>query len=142
MRRMHLLFAVALALGVGLGVLGTRMVSAQDPLKVGTILDRTELKGCKGMDAILVARELPPGVESGMHTQSGNEIVYVLDGSIALEVKGKPPATLKAGEAFHTVDGEVHNVKNSSATAPAKAIGFYVAKKGTGLEGLAVPVKK
>jgi hypothetical protein len=57
-------------------------------------------------------------------------------------VSRRGTSSRKAGEAFHTVDGEVHNVKNASATAPAKAIGFYVAKKGTGLEGLAVPVKK
>jgi quercetin dioxygenase-like cupin family protein len=84
---------------------------------------------------------VPPGGQSGKHTQSGNEIVYILDGSVILEVQGKPPATLKAGEAFTTVAGEVHNVKNASATAPAKALAFYIAKKGAGLEDLAVPAK-
>jgi quercetin dioxygenase-like cupin family protein len=93
------------------------------------------------MEAILVLRELPPGAESKNHTQSGTEIVYIQDGSVVLEVKGKPPVTVKAGEAFHTTAGEVHNVKNASASAPAKALAFYVAKKGTALEGLSVPVK-
>ena len=141
MKRVHLLFVVVLAVGVVLGAVGSRMLSAQDPLASGTIVDRTELKGCKGMEALLVTREVPPGKESGKHTQSGNEIVYVQEGSITLEVKGKPPVTLKAGQAFHTVAGEVHNVKNASATAPAKALAFYVAKTGTKLEGLSLPVK-
>ena len=117
------------------------MLSAQDPLKSGTVLQRTELVNAKGMEAILVLRDLPPGGESGKHTQSGNEIVYILEGSVILEVQGKPPATIKAGEAFHTVAGEVHNVKNASASAPGKALAFYIAKKGTTLEELSVPVK-
>jgi quercetin dioxygenase-like cupin family protein len=132
---------VLLAAGVALGLLGSRTVSAQDPLKSGTVLQRTELVGAKGMEGILVLRNVPPGGASGWHTQSGNEIVYIMEGSVTLEVKGKPPVTLQAGEAFHTVAGEVHNVKNASATAPTKALAFYVAKTGTPLEDLSVPTK-
>ena len=109
------------------------MLSAQEGLK-RTVLERTELAGAKGMEAILVLREAPPGKESGKHTQSGNEIVYILDGSVTLEVQGKPSKTLKAGEAFTTGPGQVHNVKNASASAPVKALAFYVAKKGAAVE--------
>jgi quercetin dioxygenase-like cupin family protein len=49
--------------------------------------------------------------------------------------------TLKAGEAFQTKPGEVHNVKNASPTAPGKALAFYVAKKGAPLADLSIPVK-
>jgi quercetin dioxygenase-like cupin family protein len=132
---------VALAVGVTLGVLGGRILSAQDPLKMGTVLQRVELQSAKGMEAILVVRDLPPGGESGKHTQAGNEVVYIAEGSVVLEVQGKPPVTLKAGQAFSTAAGEVHNVKNASTTAPGKALAFYVAKKGTALEGLSVPAK-
>lgn len=137
----HVSFAAILGVGVALGVLGSRMLSAQDPLKSGTLLHRTDLASAKGMEAILVLRELPPGGESGKHTQSSNEIVYIMEGAVVLEVQGKPPVTVKAGEAFHTGPGEVHNVKNASATAPGKALAFYIAKKGTPLEGLSAPVK-
>jgi quercetin dioxygenase-like cupin family protein len=133
--------SVVLGMGVTLGVIGGRMVSAQDPLKSGKILHRAELTSAKGMDAILVLRELPPGGESGKHTQSGNEVVYILEGSVILEVQGKPPVTLKAGEAFQTGAGDVHNVKNASSSAPGKALAFYIAKKGTSLENLSVPAK-
>jgi quercetin dioxygenase-like cupin family protein len=139
-KRIQVLVGVALAVGA-LGVLGSRILSAQEPLKSGTVLQRTDLLRAKGMEAILVLRELPPGGESGKHTQAGNELVYILEGSVVLEVQGKPAVTLNAGEAFSTVAGEVHNVKNASATAPGKALAFYVAKKGTALEGLSVPVK-
>jgi quercetin dioxygenase-like cupin family protein len=141
MKRTRLWFGLVLALGVGLGVFGDRLLSAQDPLKAGTVLARTELVGAAGMEAILVLREVPGGGGSGKHTQSGNEIVYIADGSVTLEVEGKGPVTVKQGEAFKTTAGEVHNVKNASAAAPVKALAFYVVKKGTPLEGLSVPAK-
>jgi quercetin dioxygenase-like cupin family protein len=141
MKRIHVSFVVMLAAGVVLGALGSRMMSAQEPLRMGTILQRTELSGAKDMEAILVLREVPPGGESGKHTQGGTEIVYILEGSVTLEAQGKAPVTLKAGQAFQTAAGEVHNVKNASASGPTKALAFYVAKKGTALEGLSVPAK-
>jgi quercetin dioxygenase-like cupin family protein len=141
MKRIYLWIEITLALGVVVGVLGSRRVSAQEPLKQGTVLQRTELKSAPGTEAILVLRTIPPGGESGKHTQSGNEIVYIQEGSVVLERQGKPPATLKAGDAFTTAAGEVHNVKNASSTEPAKALAFYIAKKGTHLEDLSAPAK-
>ena len=141
MKRVNFLFGVVLAVGVALGLLGSRISTAQDNLKGGKVLQRTELKGAPGWEAILVERPLPPGAESGKHTQSGNEIVYIEEGSVSFETQGKPAVTLKPGEAFTTTAGEVHNVKNASSTAPAKALAFYVAKKGARLEDLSVPAK-
>ena len=141
MKRSNFLVGVTLAVGVALGSLGSPMLNAQDNLKKGTVLQRTELKGAPGWEAILVERILPPGAESGKHTQSGNEIVYIQEGAAILEVQGKPAVTLKPGEAFTTVAGEVHNVKNASSSAPATALAFYVAKKGARLEDLALPAK-
>jgi quercetin dioxygenase-like cupin family protein len=137
------LIVFTLSVGVTLGLLGSRMSSAQekDNLKGGKILQRIDLKGAPGWEAILVDRPLPPGAESGKHTQGGNEIVYISEGSVIFEAQGKPAKTLKPGEAFTTVDGEVHNVKNASKTEPARALAFYVAKKGTKLEELSVPAK-
>jgi len=141
MKRVHLLPAVVLLVGIALGVLGGQMLTAQEGLRMGTVLQRTALVGAKGLEAILVLRDVPPGGESTKHTQAGNEIVYILEGSVILEVQGKPPVTLKAGEAFQTVAGEVHNVKNASTGAHTKALAFYVAKKGARLEDLSVPAK-
>jgi quercetin dioxygenase-like cupin family protein len=141
MKRVNFWVAVALGVCVVLGVTGSRGLSAQDNLKGGTILQRTDLKGAPGWEAILVQRILPPGAESGKHTQSGNEVVYIEEGSVTFEAQGKAAVTLKPGEAFTTSAGEVHNVKNASSSAPAKALAFYVAKKGTKLEDLSVPTK-
>ena len=141
MKRINFRVGVALVVGVLLGVSGGRMLNAQDNLKAGTVLQRTDLKGAPGWEAILVERILPPGGESGKHTQGGNEIVYIQEGSVTFEAQGKPAVILKPGEAFTTTAGEVHNVKNASSSAPAKALAFYVAKKGTKLEDLSVPAK-
>jgi len=94
MKRINVLVVVALGVGVVLGLMGSRVLSAQDNLKGGKILQRTDLMGAPGWEAILVQRTLPPGVESGKHTQSGNEIVYIQEGSVTFEAQGKPAVTL------------------------------------------------
>jgi quercetin dioxygenase-like cupin family protein len=142
MRKIFFVLGVVLLGGIAFCLLHIQGASAQvDPTKMGTILQRTEIKGAPGMEAILVLRELPAGAASGEHTQSGGEIVYILDGEVTLEEKGKPPMTVKAGEAFTTAAGEVHNVKNTNAGGPSKALAFYIAKKGAKLEDLSIPVK-
>jgi len=141
MKRVYLLLGITLTVGAALCLLGGRFLNAQEPLKSGTVLQRTDIPGAPGMEAILVLREVPPGKESGKHTQSAAEIVYILDGSATLEVSGKPARTLKTGETFSTTAGQVHNVKNASASAPTKALAFYIAKKGAQLEDLAKPAK-
>jgi quercetin dioxygenase-like cupin family protein len=60
--------------------------------------------------------------------------VYVLVGSIVVEMDGKPPHTFAAGEGFAEPSGEVHNFRNASATEPAKALGFQVVPKGVPLQ--------
>ena len=141
MKRVSLLVGMALAVAVTLGIAGSRMLSAQDGLKSGKVLQRTDLKAAPGWEAILVQREVPAGAESGKHTQAGSEIVYIQEGAVIFEAQGKPALTVKAGETFTTTAGEVHNVKNASKTAPVKALAFYVTKKGTPLEDLSVPAK-
>jgi quercetin dioxygenase-like cupin family protein len=125
---------VALVVGIVVGVVGTRMLSAQQELAKGTGLQTAER--IKGKGAMLVLRELPPGAETGKHRQSGNEIGYVS------EVQGKPPVTLKVGDSFQTKPREVHNVKNASTTAPIKALVFYVTKKkDLPLSDISIPVE-
>ena len=140
MKRIYWMLGITLAMGVMLGSIGSRSLRAQENLRAGKVLQRTELKAAPGWEAILVDRTLPPGAESGKHTQSGNEIVYIQSGEVTVEINGKSE-TIKPGEAFTTSAGQVHNVKNASTTEPAKALAFYIAKKGAHLEDLSVPAK-
>lgn len=141
MKRKTMFLGVTLAVGLGVGILGTSALNAQPELAKGTVLQRTDLAGIKGKEAMLVIRDLPPGAESGKHYQSGNEIAFVLEGSLSLEVAGKPPVMLKRGDAFQTRPKEVHNVKNTSATAPSRVLVFYITEKGKSLADISIPAK-
>jgi quercetin dioxygenase-like cupin family protein len=74
--------------------------------------------------------DIPPGGATGRHTHPTPRFVYVLEGSVILEMDGKPPQTFKSGEGFAEPAAVVHNFRNASTSAPAKAIGFQVAPKG------------
>ena len=141
MKRTPVLISLALVAGIAVGVIGTQVLAAKEELAQGKELQRATLAGVKGKEAVLVLRELPPGKESGKHFQSGNEVAYILEGSMTLEVQGKPPVTLKAGDSFQTGPRQVHNVKNASTTAPGKALVFYVVEKGKALSDFSTPVK-
>jgi quercetin dioxygenase-like cupin family protein len=142
MKHISSFVVVTLTVGLALVMLASPTLMAQDNLKAGKVLERTTtLKEAPGWEAILVERDLPVGAESGKHTQMGNEIVYIESGSVVLQVQGKPDKTVKAGEAFTTSAGEVHNVKNASSSEPAKALAFYIAKKGSKIEDLSTPAK-
>src|SRR3972149_1422545 len=122
MKRTPVLTRLALGVGIAVGVIGTQVLAGKEELAKGTVLQRAELAGVKGKEAVLVLREMPPGKESGKHSQSGTEIAYILEGSMTFEVQGKPPVTLKAGDSFQTGPRQVHNVKNASTTAPGKGL--------------------
>jgi quercetin dioxygenase-like cupin family protein len=78
--------------------------------------------------------DIPAGAATGRHTHPTPRFVYVLEGSVILEIDGKPPQTFRSGEAFAELPGVVHNFRNASASDPAKALGFQVAPKGAPLQ--------
>ncbi len=141
MKRTAALVSVAVVFGIAVGLVGTQVLAGKEELAKGTILQRAELAGAKGKEVVLVLRELPPGAESGKHYQSGNEVAYVLEGSVIVEVKGKSPVTLKPGDTFQTGPKQEHNVKNASKTALAKVLVFYITQKGKPLADISLPVK-
>jgi quercetin dioxygenase-like cupin family protein len=141
MTRTVVLISVALIIGMTIGVMGTQVLAGKEELAQGKELQRAPLAGAKGKEVVLVLRELPPGKESGKHSQSGTEVAYILEGSVVFEVQGKPPVTLKAGDSFQTGPRQVHNVKNASTTAPGKALAFYVVETGKALSDFSTPAK-
>ena len=141
MKRTAFVLGVSLVVAITVGVLGTQVLMAKEELAKGTELQRAGLAGKKGKEAVLVLRELSAGKESGKHYQSGIEVAYILEGSVTLEVQGKPPVSLKQGDSFQTDPRQVHNVKNASTTAPAKVIVFYVVEKGKALADISTPAK-
>jgi quercetin dioxygenase-like cupin family protein len=75
--------------------------------------------------------EFPPGASSTAHRHNAHVFVYVLEGSLVMQVKGGQEVTLKAGDTFYENPGDIHVVsKNASPTAPAKILTFFVKDKG------------
>lgn len=79
--------------------------------------------------AVQVVAEFAPGGAAGKHTHPGEELGYVLEGTLQLEVAGQPPRTLNAGEAFFIPAGVVHDGKNTGG-GPAKVLATYIVEKG------------
>src|SRR3954464_13242095 len=75
-----------------------------------------------GREAVQAIAEIQPGASSGKHTHPGEEIGYVLEGTVRVEIEGSPARMLKAGEGFIVPAGKVHNATNGSA-AVAKVLG-------------------
>ncbi|WP_337286457.1 cupin domain-containing protein [Candidatus Methylomirabilis sp.] len=138
MKRTGLLLTLALTVGIALGVIGTQALNAQQAPMKRTVLIKTDLAGIEGKEAVLALVEFAPGATIEPHYHPGEELAYLLEGTISFEAKGKPPVTFKPGDTFHQPPKQVHSVKNFSSTAPAKALAFTISEKG---QPLTVPVK-
>ena len=130
MRRTVLTLGLVLAAGIALGVIGTKVLSAQSESTTRTVLLRTDLAGMDGQEGIIMVAVIAPGAATGKHYHPGHEFAYVLEGSGTLEVEGKPPMALKPGAAIYQPPGQVHNGRNASATAPLKILVLHITEKG------------
>jgi quercetin dioxygenase-like cupin family protein len=114
-----LIAASALALHVAQAQLaGTRRVDLQ----------RHDLSA-PGREVIQARVEIDPGVTSPRHTHYGEEIIYVIEGTLEYQVEGKPPVTLKAGEVLFIPAGTIHAAKNVGSGKAAE-LATYVVEKG------------
>jgi len=130
MKRTVVMLTVTLVVGIVVGLIGNRVLNAQQQSAKRTELLRTDLPGIEGKEGIVYIAELAPGAAAGKHYHPGSELFYVLEGSMILEVEGKPPVTMKQGEASHLPPKQVHDVKNASTTTPMKALIFQIPEKG------------
>lgn len=101
-----------------------------------TELQRTDLSA-PGREGVMAVADIPAGAGSGRHTHPGEELAYILEGAILLEVEGKAPVTLKVGQAFAIPAGQAHSATNKG-TAPARVLATYVVEKG---KPVATPVR-
>jgi quercetin dioxygenase-like cupin family protein len=90
-----------------------------------------------GREVIQARVEIAPGVLAPKHTHPGEEIIYVLEGSLEYEVEGKPPVTLKPGDVLFIPAGTVHSAKNVGSGNAAE-LATYIVEKG---KPLITPVK-
>ena len=90
-----------------------------------------DLAGDPAKELLMIAVEYPPGSVDPVHTHHAQALVYVLEGTIVMQVKGGTPVTLAPGQTFYEGPNDVHIVgRNASQTAPAKFLVFLVKDKG------------
>src|ERR1700691_5579650 len=101
---------------------------AEQPAAKWTELQRHDIPGA-GREGVTMAIEIPPGASSARHSHPGEDFGYLIEGTIVLEVDGKPPITVKAGEVFFTERGHIHSARNIGTTT-ARAVDTYIIDKG------------
>jgi quercetin dioxygenase-like cupin family protein len=132
MRKLRIMAAAAL---IAASALAPHVALAQQPGVKRTDLQRHDLS-VPGREAIQVHVELAPGVAFPRHSHPGEEIIYVLTGSLEYEVEGRPPVTLKAGDVLFIPAGVVHSAKNVGSDNGAE-LATYIVEKGKPLVVLA-----
>jgi quercetin dioxygenase-like cupin family protein len=121
-----------LVMGVVMLILGSGLApdvaQGQQAGTKRTDLQRHDLS-VPGREVVQVRVDFDPGYVSPRHTHPGEEIIYVLEGSLEYEVEGKPPVTLKAGDVLFIPAGTVHAAKNVGSGNGAE-LAIYVVEKG------------
>jgi quercetin dioxygenase-like cupin family protein len=89
-----------------------------------------DLPDIPGKEVVVLTVTYLPGGASMPHRHDADVFVYVLEGSVVMQVDGQPPVTLKAGQTFHEAPGDVHRQSaNASATDPARFVVFMIKDK-------------
>lgn len=115
--------------GVILMCLAAGSSAAPEP-KVTPLLAK-DLKEFPDKEGVLITVEYPPGGADPVHRHNAHGFVYVLEGSIVMQVKGKDPVTLQPGETFYEGPDDIHVVgRNASSSKPARFLVFLVKDKG------------
>jgi quercetin dioxygenase-like cupin family protein len=129
--------AASIAIALLAGTWGIERVVAQGPAGFKRVeLQRHDL-ATPEREAVLARGEFAPGAAVPRHTHPGDEVGYVLEGEVTIELDGKPPLKLKAGDSFFVPAGQVHFASNTG-TAVAAILSTYVVEKG---KPLATPAK-
>jgi quercetin dioxygenase-like cupin family protein len=106
---------------------GTAM--AQEP-KVASLMSK-DLAENPGREVLMITVEHAPGGASAIHRHNAHAFVYVLEGSVLMQLKGGQQVTLTPGQTFYEGPDDVHVVdRNASASDPAKFLVFLIKDKG------------
>jgi len=127
---------VALNLGIGLCLISGSATAQEANVKS---LMSKDLKDFPGKEGLMIVVEYPPRATDPIHRHNAHAFVYVLEGSIVMQLKGGKEVTLTPGQTFYEGPDDVHIVdRNASKTQPAKFLVFLIKDKGA---PALVPVK-
>jgi len=109
--------------------LAVEALAAEGP-KVTPLITQ-DLAGIAGKEVRMLTVEYAPGASSASHRHNAQTFVYVLEGSVVMQVKGGKEVTLGPGQTFYESPEDIHTVsRNASGTKPAKFLVFFVKEKG------------
>ncbi len=121
-------FLLAGAFLIILGSVGTD--AAQETTKVTSLMSR-DLSDIPGKEGDMLIVEYAPGAQDPVHRHNAHAFVYVLEGSVVMQVKGGEQVTLQPGQTFYEGPNDIHVVgRNASKTEPAKFLVVFVKNKG------------
>ena len=122
--------------------LAALLMLAAVPAKAADVKDlfAIDLPDYPGKEGRMIEVSYPPGAQDVAHRHDADAFVYVLEGQIVMQLKGKPAVTLKAGQTFCEGPNDVHVVgRNASNTEPARFVVVLLKGKGAPLQ---TPVKE
>jgi quercetin dioxygenase-like cupin family protein len=123
----------ALMAGIAVAAVGGWPANAQQQTIKRTDLLKVDLPDIKGSQMNVWIAEWAPGADTGRHIHPTPRFVYVLEGTITMEMEGQPAQIFKAGQSFVEMPNMVHAVKNTTAE-PAKSLAFQYAAEGQALQ--------
>jgi len=108
----------------------TLLAQEAQEAKVTDLMSK-DLPNLPGKEGLMITVDYPPGSVDPIHRHNANAFVYVLEGTIVMQVRGGKEVTLTAGQTFYEGPDDVHTVgRNASKTKPAKFVVFLVKDKG------------
>jgi len=117
-------------MGIAMAVVGTSVAAGVAQQQTGT--KRTDLQrhdlSVPGREVIQVRVDFDPGYAAPRHTHPGEEIIYVIEGTLEYQIDGKP-SMVKAGDVLFVTAKTVHSVKNIG-TGHGAELATYVVEKG------------
>jgi len=127
--KLVLLLACLATAGLATGALATGALVGNEA-KVTAVLSK-DLMDIPGKEGLMLTVEYPPGGSDPIHRHNAHAFVYVLEGSIVMQVRGGRETTLTPGQTFYEGPDDVHVVgRNASQTKPAKFVVLLVKDKG------------
>ena len=124
-KRLHLYFGVYLVVLL--------LMLAAVPAEAAGVkeLFAIDLADYHGKEGRMIEASYPPGAQDMVHRHDAHAFVYVLEGEVVMQLKGKPAVTLKAGQTFYEGPTDVHVVgRNASSTEPARFVVVLLKAKG------------
>jgi quercetin dioxygenase-like cupin family protein len=109
-------------------IVGSGVAQAQQPGSKRTDLQRHDLSA-PGREVVQVRVDFDPGYVSPKHTHPGEEIIYVLEGTLEYQIEGQPTVTVKPGDVLFVPAGAVHRAKNLGSGNGAE-LATYIVEKG------------